>query len=318
MEQLLNTTPNTNKQLRIAADNIDSALWQQILETTVTTIPTHHQQKQLTNLIRQQHTNTLTNHNNERSQRVHLSTTGTGAGAWLHAPTGNITPLSNDEFATAAKTRLDKKHTFDDNICCRANDTSTCSYKDNGHFDHTLTCKFGPYRNQRHNAIRDELANIITDTTGHTPLKEQIIHITNDNNQTTNDDSTLNRSDITFQTPTTTYHIDVMVTSATTVTAQAGATTAGYPSVLGEQAKRRKYGNHPVTPAVMEVHGHLGETLLQFLTQLSLTLPTQREQTNNLHYNIQRLATTLQRHNAKTIHAQLAKHMLPPQTAATN
>jgi hypothetical protein len=145
----------------------------------------------------------------------------------------------------------------------------TCSHHDNGHFDHTLTCKFGPYRNQRHNAIRDELANIITDTTGHTPLKEQIIHRTNGNNQTTNDDSTLNRSEITFQTPTTTYHIHIMVTSATTLTAQAGAMTAGYPSVLGEQAKRRKYGNRPVTPAVMEVHCHVGKTPPQFLTQLS-------------------------------------------------
>ena len=53
----------------------------------------------------------------------------------------------------------------------------TCCKVDNAHLDHARACKYGPYRNSRHNALRDELAELITEITGHRPLKEQIINL---------------------------------------------------------------------------------------------------------------------------------------------
>ena len=307
---------NTAAQLKTAANNIDETLWQTIIETEATAEPMHHQQKQLTNLIRNHHTIQLTNTLDHRGLCVHLSTTGTGAGAWLHAPTNGITPLTNNEFATAAKIRLDKAHTNHNTICYRNNATHTCSNNDNPHLDHALSCKFGHYRNQRHNAIRNEPTNIIIDITGHRPLQEQLIHLTQDP-QNDNTDTPLNRSDITFPTADTTHHIDVMVTTATTITAQAGAMTTNTPGTAAIQAERlkiRKYGSHPVTPAVVEAHRHFGPTLLLFLQQLSQTLPTAQEQANAYYHAIQRISTTLQRHNAQTIQAQLQIHTTPPRT----
>ena len=126
------------------------------------------------------------------------------------------------------------------------------------------------------------------------------------------DDSKLNRSDITFFTATETLHLDVMVTSATTAAALAGATNAtvtpGHANTLAELHKRNKYHPHPVTPTVFEAHGRFGETLLDFLRQLTATLPTPTEQIAAYHYCLQYLSTTLQRSNAQTIHA----HLKPP------
>ena len=42
---------------------------------------------------------------------VYLSTGGKGAGAWLHPPTEDITPLTNLHFAIAAKLRLNRPQT---------------------------------------------------------------------------------------------------------------------------------------------------------------------------------------------------------------
>ena len=133
------------------------------------------------------------------------------------------------------------------------------------------------------------------------------------------DATPLNKSDITFPTANETFHVDIMVTSATTQSAHAGAMraiTPGLANTQAEQKKRWKYGTHPVTPAVFEAHGRVGDTLQQFLKQLTSTLPTPQEQTSAYYYCLQRLSTTLQRHNATTINTQVKTHTTPPQTAA--
>ena len=100
-----------------------------------------------------------------------------------------------------------------------------------------------------------------------------------------------------------------MVTCATTAQALAGSTgltaAPGYAATLAELHKHNKYHPHPITPIVFESHGRFGQTTLQFLRDLTATLPTPQEQTAAYHYCIQRLSTTLQRNNAETINTHL-------------
>ena len=106
-----------------------------------------------------------------------------------------------------------------------------------------------------------------------------------------------------------------MVTSAVSLTALAGTTNAAntpaHAATRAELYKRNKYHPHPVTPAILETHGRMGDTLLDFLRQLTSTLPTPQEQTAAYHHCIQQLSTTLQRSNAETLRAHHAN------TAAT-
>ena len=326
MNALLATLPHTRAQLQAAVDNIDPTLWQDLTAITPETVTPRHQQKRLTALVRELHTTNYTNGLDTRAMSVHLSTGGTGAGVWLHAPTKDIVPLTNEEYTTAAKIRLDKPHrTFPAN-CHRTALTSACNQPDNVHMDHALSCKFGPHRIRRHNALRDALVDLIFWVTGHRPPTEQIILTTPPSTSATPpphpDDDTphLNRSDITFFTASETIHMDVMVTSATTAAALAGTTnvsvTPGHACTLSELHKRRKYHPHPVTPVVFEAHGRFGETLLDFLHRLTATLPTTQEQASAYHYCVQYLSTTLQRHNARTIHAHLATAPPTPGAAA--
>ena len=248
---------------------------------------------------------------------VHHSTCGTGAGTWLHAPTGNITPLSNDDFNTASLIRFDKPHIDRPTTCPQITSTTTCRQPVNTHLDHTLTCQYGPHRVRRHNRLRDTLATLIFEITGFRPLTEQVLittaptHTRTDPLTPTDEDTTpLNRSDITFHTAGPTLHLDVMVTSATSLTALAGTTNAtntpAHAATRAELHKRNKYHPHPVTPAILETHGRMGDTLLDFLRQLTSTLPTPHEQTTAYHHCIQQLSTTLQRSNAETLRAHHA------------
>ena len=174
---LLNQLPQTRAQLRTATDNVDPVLWDTIVEITPETTTAKHQQKQLTSHIRNQHTNTFTDALDARGMAVHLSTSGTGAGAWLHTPTQEIAPLTNEEFSTAAKMRLDKPHTTQPAPCNRTSTNSTCTHTNNTHLDHAHTCQYGPHRVRRHNKLRDALAHLIHKITGHQPLIEQVINL---------------------------------------------------------------------------------------------------------------------------------------------
>ena len=190
---------------------------------------------------------------------------------------------------------------------------------------HPLQCPFGPHRNSRHNAIRDILAKIIRKITGITPLIEQVLPglapnrgnvtpPTNGHNHPDEMNTTANRTDITWHTATTPIHLDVMVTSAFTISALAGnhvsSITPGFAAEQAEHYKKRKYAPHDITPIVFEAHGRMGNDTLTFLRKLTNTLP-EPEQTPMYHYAVQQLSTTLQLHNAMTIEAHLDNHMTP-------
>ena len=70
---------------------------------------------------------------------------------------------------------------------------------------------------------------------------------------------------------------------------------------MAENAKRQKYGNHTVIPFAIEAHGRWGESALELVRQLSAHSDDESERNNNYHHAIQRIATTLQRHNARTL-----------------
>ena len=246
---------------------------------------------------------------------VHHSTSGVGAGAWLHAPTRDITPLTNEEFTTASLLRLDKPCTTQPTNCHRATTNDTCNQPVNTHLDHALHCKYGPHRIRRHNQLRDTLAKLIYNITEQQPLTEQIIVQNPTHTSHIHEDTPLNRSDITFYTADSTIHLDLMVTCATTTQALAGSTgltaAPGYAATQAELHKHNKYHPHPITPIVFETHGRFGQTTLQFLRDLTATLPTTQEQTATYHYCLQQLSTTLQRNNAQTINTHLGHSAAP-------
>ena len=247
---------------------------------------------------------------------VYLSTGGEGAGAWLHAPTDEIPPLSNEHFAIAAKLRMNKAQTPTITQCQRHTDARKCNERVSTQLHHALTCAFGPYRTNRHDAVRDATAKLIRKITGQEPLIEQNVpplSLPADNHP---DDikSNNNRSGITWHTATATIHLDIMITSAFTKAALAGnhvtAITPGYANNLAEQYKRRKYAPHPIVPIVFEAHGRFGTETLSFLRKLTNTLP-EPERNQMYHYALQLLSTTLQHYNARTIQAHLANHTDP-------
>ena len=185
---------------------------------------------------------------------------------------------------------------------------------------HALQCPFGPYRNARHNAIRDKLAKIIEKITGHTPLIEQILPTTTTpaaaNQSIHQDDASnrANRTDITWHTATSPVHLDIMVTSAFTHAALAGnhvsSITPGFAAEQAERYKKRKYAPHDIVPIIFEAHGRFGNDTVTFLRKLCNTLP-EPEQTPTYHHAIQQLSTTLQLHNAITIEAHSRNHLAP-------
>ena len=248
--ELLNHTPNTKAHTHNAAINIDSTIWESLTEITPDDVPLHHQQKRLTSTLRDIHTKEYTATLGPRAHAIHHSTATSDAGAWLHAPIKDIVPFTNANHTHAFKLRLDKPHVQHNLPCPRKSTnpncrTAQCPKQNNTHLDHTLACCYGPLRNRRHNALRDCLAELIFHTTGHQPLTEQVYHNMPTEPQSTHEDDdnhTLNRSDVTFNTATTTIHLDVMVTSAANATALAGTTNSttnpGH-AALGEQHKHK-------------------------------------------------------------------------------
>ena len=166
------------------------------------------------------------------------------------------------------------------------------------------------------------LAHIIHKITGRTPLLEQILPPTNCHPVPDHpDDITdpINKADITWHTTTGPIHLDVMVTSALTTHALAGAhatsITPGLANTIGEQYKKRKYAPHPIIPILFEAHGRIGNDTLTFSSKFCRTLP-ETEQQPMYHYALQALSTTLQRCNANTINTHLTHHLQPHQPQA--
>ena len=190
---------------------------------------------------------------------------------------------------------------------------------------HVPQCAYGPQRNIRHNAIRDELASIIEDITGTRPLIEQILPQTRDNTtgRTGHPDDNCNeatlRADIAMSTAKGPMYLDIMITSAFTQHSLAGnyditCIVPGTAALHAETYKIQKYAPHTVTPIIFELHGRVGPSTLAFLRQLTNTLPD-AERNGVYHKALQKLATTLQTHNAKSIESYILQAQPPDATS---
>ena len=304
---LLDKCPRIATQIHLATSRVDPTIWEDLRTITPLSERPTHRQRQLTNLLRKLDITNYTESLNPRDKAQYLSTTGIGAGAWLHAPIGEIHPLTQQEFAIATALRLNKPLQAAYTTCQLHTDTNKCNKPINTHLDHTLTCNYGPHRIRRHNAICKELRDVVHHTTGHVPILEQLVD-PSAQATTTNamaiDDQAL-RSDLTISTDSIPIHVDVTVTLATSTTALAGTVaahvTAGHAAKMAEENKRRHYGKHTITPFALEAHGRWGDDALALLRQLAAHATDPAQRTSNYHYSIQRIATTLQRHNANTI-----------------
>ena len=159
--------------------------------------------------------------------------------------------------------------------------------------------------------MRDELASIIEDITGSRPLTEQLLPQTNNSptcrtgHPDDNRNETTLRADIAMSTASGPMYFDIMITSAFTQHSLAGnydssCIVPGTAALHAETYKTQKYAPHTVTPIVFELHGRVGVRTLEFLRQLTNTLPD-AERNGAYHKALQRLATTMQIHNAKSI-----------------
>ena len=109
LRALLNQCPHTKTHLAHLVDNIDPALWEPLLQTKSTgDIPRHHQ-KFLTHMVRSQDFATYKATLDPRGNAQLHSTSGTGAGAWLRAPTRDTPILTNQQLHVATRLRLNKK-----------------------------------------------------------------------------------------------------------------------------------------------------------------------------------------------------------------
>ena len=323
MRDLLAELPLTSLQLKRAVGNIDPALMPELLNITADSVIPRHQQKKLAAIPRKYDTVIATSTLSAEDMSIYLSTGGKGAGAWLHAPVDEIKPMTDEHFTIAAKLRLNKQQVENPTICQRRTEANTCNRPVNSKMHHVLQCPYGPYRNQRHNAVRDTLARLIERITGQQPLIEQMLVTQCQPTNTAHSDddkTTSNRADVTWFTAAGPVHLDVMITSAFTQTALAGinatSVVPGTANAHAELYKKRKYAPHPVTPIVFEAHGRFGNETISFLQKLTATLP-EPEQTQMLHYAIQILSTTIQKHNAQTIEAHIKHHVNPHARTAT-
>ena len=217
MATLLANAPATRAQLHNAINKCDPALAHTLADIKHGTTPHPRQQKKLTAILRKHDQVQCTNAMSAEDMSIFLSTGGAGAGSWLNPPIDDIVPLSDTHFAIASKMRLNKPLTNALTHCQRQTDQRTCNCMTNRQLHHALQCPFGPYRNRRHNAIRDALSKIIYKITGQEPLKEQFVLAATPQNPTNHPDDntpTSNRADITWQTAAGPVHLDVMVTSA--------------------------------------------------------------------------------------------------------
>ena len=327
MEELLNLAPKTRQQIQAAIGRIDPALLSTIRGITPACTPTKHQQKQLTAIIRKNHQTQLSTLLTPEEMAAYHSTGGEGAGSWLYAPTENITPMSNAHFNIAAKMRLHKsQNNAAPHACRRRTERNACGCEVMPQMQHVPQCAYGPYRNTRHNALRDELANIIEDITGTRPLTEQLLpqaasYATRSNSSPDESDreATL-RADIAMSTANGPMYLDIMITSAFTKHSLAGnhdvsSIVPGTAALHATVHKIQKYAPHAVTPIIFELHGRAGASTLDFLRQLANTLPN-GERNGAYHKALQRLATTLQTHNAKSIESYVLQTQSSDTTSA--
>ena len=235
---------------------------------------------------------------------------GTGAAAWLMAPTEPAHRMTDQAFVTSVRLRLHLPVFSHTGVCAHTSKkrrnlpSQACGCQRDAHGKHALLCQVGGYVVARHNRLRDVLADEITDATGSPAATEQ-------HDAAAPDDR---RPDINYMDwRGDMVHIDVEVVTPHAMSRGGGGdgrqVRAGALVASGEALKRRKYAHLRLMPAVTSHLGRAGEDLISLIRSLHRnTDPEERSQAIAATWH--KWSCTLQRWNCHLLGS--AGPLLPP------
>ena len=224
---------------------------------------------------------------------------GPGAGNWLNPPTARKHFFSDQAFVTAVRLR-NHLPIFDAVVRCQHTTRAAanaparrCGCENDRFGNHSLHCQVGGEIVQRHNALRDFVAqNAIPQATGLPALVEQHTEAFDDRRH----------PDISYQTwRGETSWLDVAVVSPMVRQGgQARHTRAGAAIAAHESMKRRKYPSLSLMPLVCAHLGRAGGDLVTFVRALHRD-PDPAARTQAISNFWQSWASTLQQWNVKIL-----------------
>ena len=232
-----------------------------------------------------------------RDLRDHIgansSASGPGASGFLQLPTSNTPIVHNSAFQHAARMRLCRPVCDHGNRCKnKKRDGTECGAAIDKEGKHATTCPCGHALSARHNALRDEIANIAR-RTGLCADIEVLVDFP------AIDPENGARVDVRISKPgvqNSDELIDVQVTSTFCVEA---AGLVGKAASIAESKKRTKYRPAVVTPAILETHGRIGPPSRRSWPRS----PPEDQQARAtwLQEAMRRISCVLQIHNARII-----------------
>ena len=218
---------------------------------------------------------------------------GPGASAWMQPVVTPAAQMTNEHFWIAMRLRLMQEVVPEGACSLSGPHAPACGTTADCRGRHSLMCQHGGGLVQRHNAIRDVLSGILQDMGAHNVQKEVLLPAAAGQDA--------GRMDVAFFTERgNVMHVDISVVHPASSQALRGgsAQRPGAAAGIAETAKRRRYPQSPLAPAIFETGGRPGE---EFLRLLRAAAPMDSERTHTLHCAWQALGATLQRENARTL-----------------
>ena len=221
------------------------------------------------------------------------SASGPGASRFLQVPTSNTPIVHNSAFQHTARMRLCRPVCEHGNRCKnKKRDGTECGAALDKEGKHGTTCPCGHALSARHNALRDEIANIARRTSLCADIEVLVDHPAIDPENGARMDVRISKPGV----QNADELIDVQVTSPFCVEA---AGLVGKAPSIAESKKRTKYRPAVVTPAIVETHGRIGPTLKAFLAKIAPE--DQQARATWLQEAMRRISCVLQIHNARII-----------------
>ena len=192
---------------------------------------------------------------------------GVGSAAWLLPPRDPRHWMSDQTFVTTVRTRMSLPIFRDAGVCTHRSrprpgqPIRQCPCARDRHGRHAFHCNFGGAVVQRHNQLRDRLADMIMDCTGMPVTTEQHDHALVDDR----------RPDLSYQNwRGETVHVDVAIVSPHAQSAGVDPRHARPGGLIAshEALKKRKYPELRLIPAVASHFGRAGNDLATLIRSL--------------------------------------------------
>ena len=234
-------------------------------------------------------------------------TSGPGAGSWLNPPSASSHFFTDQAFVSDVRLRMHLPIFVGETQCQHATrpnpqrPSRRCALNNDRFGIHALHCQIGGGIVQRHNALRDLVAEKISDETGQPALVEQHNAAHSDNHE----------PDVSYQTwRGDTSWLDIEVVSPVARhSSQSRHTRAGSAIAAAESFKRRKY---PALALVPIISAHLGRSRndLGTFVRALFRSPDPATRTKQIGEFWQSWSSTLQQWNVKILSS--AGRLLPP------